>query len=93
MPFEVVTIPELKNTKNLSEEQQKQAELLKLDYAKNLPRPKKKTTVADDAPPQTDVNTSSGLTEQKSTAVHKLGWHKKRAELPKRSNVRLKRRA
>ena len=26
MPFEVVTIPELKNTKNLSEEQQKQAE-------------------------------------------------------------------
>ena len=26
MPFEVVTIPELKNTKNLTEEQQKQAE-------------------------------------------------------------------
>lgn len=26
MPFEVVTIPELKNTKNLSEDQQKQAE-------------------------------------------------------------------
>ena len=26
MPFEVVTIPELRNTKNLSEEQQKQAE-------------------------------------------------------------------
>ena len=26
MPFEVLTIPELKNTKNLSEEQQKQAE-------------------------------------------------------------------
>ena len=26
MPFDVVTIPELKNTKNLSEEQQKQAE-------------------------------------------------------------------
>ena len=26
MPFEVVTIPDLKNTKNLSEEQQKQAE-------------------------------------------------------------------
>lgn len=26
MPFEVVTIPELKNTKNISEEQQKQAE-------------------------------------------------------------------
>jgi 23S rRNA (pseudouridine1915-N3)-methyltransferase len=26
MPFEVVTIPELKNTKNLSEEQQKEAE-------------------------------------------------------------------
>jgi len=26
MPFEIVTIPELKNTKNLSEEQQKEAE-------------------------------------------------------------------
>ena len=26
MPFDIVTIPELKNTKNLSEEQQKQAE-------------------------------------------------------------------
>ena len=26
MPFEIVTIPELRNTKNLSEEQQKQAE-------------------------------------------------------------------
>jgi 23S rRNA (pseudouridine1915-N3)-methyltransferase len=26
MPFEVITIPELKNTKNLSEDQQKQAE-------------------------------------------------------------------
>ena len=26
MPFEVVTIPELKNTKNLTEDQQKQAE-------------------------------------------------------------------
>ena len=38
MPFDVVTIPELKNTKNLSEEQQKQVEgeLMKRNTARRL---------------------------------------------------------